>query len=97
LHYLARAVERNPGLTIALDEFPYLVDAQSCRVLLRVSAGMSGGIRLPRALMSSWGKLSRKSVANMPGDFLEKILLRQLRRSEESGTPISTSMLPGSF
>jgi AAA+ ATPase superfamily predicted ATPase len=27
LHYLAHAAERNPGLTIALDEFPYLVDA----------------------------------------------------------------------
>lgn len=26
-HYLARAAEHNPGLTIALDEFPYLVDA----------------------------------------------------------------------
>jgi uncharacterized protein len=27
LHYLARAAEQNPGLTIVLDEFPYLADA----------------------------------------------------------------------
>ncbi|HKT71795.1 MAG TPA: ATP-binding protein [Steroidobacteraceae bacterium] len=27
LHYLARAAEKKPGLTIVLDEFPYLVDA----------------------------------------------------------------------
>jgi AAA+ ATPase superfamily predicted ATPase len=27
LHYLARAAEQKPGLTIVLDEFPYLVDA----------------------------------------------------------------------
>jgi uncharacterized protein len=29
LHYLARAAEQKPGLTIVLDEFPYLVDADS--------------------------------------------------------------------
>lgn len=29
LHFLARAAERKPGLTIVLDEFPYLVDADS--------------------------------------------------------------------
>jgi uncharacterized protein len=29
LHYVARAAEQKPGLTIVLDEFPYLVDAAS--------------------------------------------------------------------
>jgi AAA+ ATPase superfamily predicted ATPase len=29
LHYLARAAEQKPGLTVVLDEFPYLVDADS--------------------------------------------------------------------
>jgi uncharacterized protein len=28
LHYLARVAEQKPGLTITLDEFPYLVDAE---------------------------------------------------------------------
>jgi uncharacterized protein len=29
LHYLARAAEQKPGLTVVLDELPYLVDADS--------------------------------------------------------------------
>lgn len=29
LHYLARAAEHHPGLTVVLDEFPYLADADS--------------------------------------------------------------------